>query len=116
MRRLLLLLFPLCLCAQTYTELLNLLEKSNSYKSAKELESASESLYQAALGKNLPALDATLSAIEFNEIPNMTLHLPSFPVTKADVGTRRHLEGALILSYPLFTGFAISATIDKARL
>ena len=116
MRRLLLFLLPLCLNAQTYTELLNLLEKNNSYKSAKELQSASESLYQAAQGKNLPSLDATLSAIEFNEIPNMTLHLPSFPVTKADVGTRQHIEGALVLSYPLFTGFAISSSIDKAKL
>ena len=116
MRRLLLFLLPLCLNAQTYTELLNLLEKSNSYKSAKELESASQSLYQAAQGKNLPSLDATLSAIELSEIPNMTLHLPTFPAIKADVGTRKHLEGALVLSYPLFTGFAISASIDKARL
>ena len=115
MRLSLLLLLPLWLNAQTYTELLTLLEKSNNYKSAKALESASESLYQAALGRELPSLDATLSAIEFNEIPNMTLHLPSFPITKADVGTRRHLEGALILSYPLFTGFAISAAIDKAK-
>lgn len=116
MRRLLLFLLPLCLYAQTYTELLNLLEKNNSYKSAKELQSASESLYQAAQGKNLPSLDATLSAIEFNDIPNMTLHLPSFPVTTANVGTRKHLEGALVLSYPLFTGFAISSSIDKAKL
>ncbi|WP_333804075.1 TolC family protein [Sulfurospirillum sp.] len=115
MRLLLLFLLPLCLYAQTYTELLNLLEKSNSYKSAKELENASESLYQAAQGKNLPSLDATLSAIEFNEISTMTLHLPSFPVTTANMGTRKHMEGALVLSYPLFTGFAISAAIDKAK-
>jgi outer membrane protein TolC len=115
MRLLLFFLLPLYLNAQTYTELLNLLEKSNSYKSAKELENASESLYQAAQGKNLPSLDATLSAIEFNEIPNMTLHLPSFPVTTANMGTRKHLEGALVLSYPLFTGFAISSAIDKAK-
>lgn len=116
MRHLLLFLLPLCLSAQTYTELLNLLEKNSSYKSAKELESASQSLYLAAQGKNLPSLDATLSAIEFNEIPNMTLHLPYTPSTTANVGTRKHLEGALILSYPLFTGFAISASIDKAKL
>jgi len=116
MRRFVLLLLPLWLNAQTYTELLNLLEHSYNYQSAKALENASEALYQASLGKNLPALDATLSAIEFNEIPNMTLHLPSFPVTTAEVGTRRHLEGALVLSYPLFTGFAISSSIDKAKL
>ena len=116
MRLLLLVLLPLCLCAQTYTELLHLLEKNQSYQSAKEMENAAEKLYQASLGKNLPALDATLSAIEFNEIPNMTLHLPSFPITKADMGTRQHIEGALVLSYPLFTGFAISSAIDKAKL
>lgn len=116
MRRLLLVFLPFFLYGQTYTELLNLLEQSNSYKSAKELESASQSLYQAALGKNLPSLDATLSAIEFNEIPNMTLRLPYSPAIQADVATRKHIEGALVLSYPLFTGFAISSAIDKAKL
>lgn len=116
MRYFVLLLFPLWLHAQTYTELLNLLEHSHNYQSAKALENASEALYQASLGKNLPSLDATLSAIEFNEIPTMTLHLPSFPITTAEMGTRRHLEGALVLSYPLFTGFAISSSIDKAKL
>lgn len=117
MRHLLLFLLPLCLYAQTYTELLNLLEKSHSYQSAKELENASESLYQAARGKNIPSLDATLSAIEFNEIPTMTFNMPPlFSHVTAPVGTRKHLEGALILSYPLFTGFAISASIDKAKI
>lgn len=116
MRRLLLVFLPFFLYGQTYTELLNLLEQSNSYKSAKELESASESLYKAAQGKNLPSLDATLSAIEFNEIPNMTLRLPYSPAIQADVATRKHIEGALVLSYPLFTGFAISSAIDKAKL
>jgi len=117
MRLFLLLLLPLYLSAQTYSELLNLLEQSQSYKSAKELESASESLYQAAWGKNLPSLDATLSAIEFNEVPSMTLNMPPlFSHVTAPVGTRKHLEGALVLSYPLFTGFAISSAIDKAKL
>ena len=116
MRVLIFCLIPLWLCAQTYTELLQLLEKSPSYQSAKELEKAAESLYLSSQGKNLPSLDATLSAIEFNDIPTMTLHLPSFPALSAPVGTRKHLEGALILSYPLFTGFAISSAIDKAKL
>ena len=109
---------PLWLFAQTYTDLLHRLESSYRYKSAQALTEASESLYQASQGKNLPTLDATLSAIEFNEIPNMTLHMPSLfpnPIT-APVGTKKHVEGALILTYPLFTGFAISSSIDKAKL
>lgn len=116
MRLFFLILMPFWLYAQTYTELLNLLEKSQSYKSAKELENAADALYQAALGKNLPSLDATLSAIEFNDVPSMNMNLPSSPKITAAVGTRKHLEGALILSYPLFTGFAISSAIDKAKL
>ena len=92
MRALIFCLIPLWLCAQTYTELLQLLEKSPSYQSAKELEKAAESLYLSSQGKNLPSLDATLSAIEFNDIPTMTLHLPSFPALSAPVGTRKHLE------------------------
>ena len=116
MRALIFCLIPLWLCAQTYTELLQLLEKSPSYQSAKELEKAAESFYLASKGKNLPSLDATMSAIEFNDIPSMTLHLPSFPITSAPAGTRKHLEGALVLSYPLFTGFAITSAIDKAKL
>lgn len=117
MRFLLLVTLPLWLFAQNYHELLGLLENSYRYKSAQALKEASESLYQAAKGKNLPSLDASLSAIEFNEVPSMTLNMPPlFSGVTAPVGTKKHVEGALILSYPLFSGFAISASIDKAKL
>lgn len=111
-------MLPAWLFAQTYGELLSLLESSYRYQSAQALENASEALYQAAKGKNLPSLDATLSAIEWNDTPTMTLNMPPLVsgITTAPVGTRRHLEGSLVLTYPLFSGFAISATIDKAKL
>lgn len=112
MRLFLLMLLPWFLYAQTYTQLLNLLEKNHSFKSAKELEIASEALYQAAQGKNLPSLDATLSAIEFSETPTVIFN----GAQTMPMGTLKHLEGALILSYPLFSGFAISSAIDKSKL
>jgi outer membrane protein TolC len=113
MRFLLLLLLPVWLLAHTYVDLLALLESNYRYQSEKALQEAAESLYQAAQGKNLPSLDASLSAIEFNEVPSMTI---STFGTTAPVGTKKHAEGALILAYPLFSGFAISAAIDKAKL
>jgi outer membrane protein TolC len=37
------------------------------------------------------------------------------PMT-AHLGTKNHAEGSLTLTYPLFNGFAISASIEKAKL
>ena len=111
MKRLLAFIFPTFLWAQSYPEVISRVERSLTLQSAQQLEKAALESYRAAEGKNLPVLDASLSAIKFQETPTVT-----FGSTKLPMGTKNHTEGSLTLTYPLFSGFAITSSIEKAKL
>jgi outer membrane protein TolC len=110
-KRLLTFIFPTLIWAQSYPEIISGLNHSLMLQSAQQLESASLESYRAAEGKNLPTLDASVTAIKFQETPTVT-----FGSIKLPMGTKNHTEGALTLTYPLFSGFAISSSIEKAKL
>lgn len=111
------LILPTLLLAQSYPEVISNLDHSFALQSARQLETAAWESYRAAEGKNLPSLDANLNALKFQETPTVTFRLPPAmtPMT-APMGTKNHAEGSLTLTYPLFSGFAISASIEKAKL
>jgi outer membrane protein TolC len=110
-KRLLIFIFPTWIWAQSYWEVISDLDHSLTLQSAHQLETAAFESYRAAEGKNLPTLDASISAIEFHDTPTVT-----FGSMKLPMGTKKHTEGSLTLTYPLFTGFAISSSIEKAKL
>jgi len=110
-KRLLFFIFPTFLGAQSYPEVIAALEKSLTLQSARQLETAAMESYRAAEGKNLPTLDASISTITFQKTPTVT-----FASTQLPMGTQKHAEGSLTLTYPLFSGFAISSSIEKAKL
>ena len=110
---------PLWLHAQTYRDVIEQVDRALALKSAAELTQAARSMAEAAKGRNLPSLDAHISAAYLNETPTMILHFPIAPgrtTSPLPMGTKEQWQGDITLSYPLFTGFAVSATIDKARL
>lgn len=111
MKRLLTFIFPTLIWAQSYQEVISGLDHSLMLQSAQQLETASLENYRAAEGKNLPTLDASVTAIKFQETPTVT-----FGLIKLPMGTKKHTEGSLTLTYPLFSGFAISSSIEKAKL
>ena len=111
MKRFLFLLFPALIYAQTYQEILNDVENALQLKSAKQLKESAKLLAEAKRGKNLPSLDLSLSGVWLKEKPTVTFANATFPLS-----TKRSFTGSLKLSYPIFTGFAISAEIDKAML
>ena len=111
MKWLLILIFPIFIWAQSYREVISGLDHSLTLQSAQQLETAALESYRAAEGKNLPVLDASVSAIKFEEIPTVTYVSTKFPM-----GTKKHTEGSLTLTYPLFSGFAITSSIEKAKL
>jgi outer membrane protein TolC len=110
-KRLLTFIFPTLIWAQSYQEVISGLDHSLMLQSAQQLETASLENYRAAEGKNLPTLDASVTAIKFQETPTVT-----FGLIKLPMGTKKHTEGSLTLTYPLFSGFAISSSIEKAKL
>ncbi len=115
----LLLLGLTSLQAQTYQEVIQKVDRALALKSATELTQAARSMAQSIDGKNYPSLDAHLSSAYLKETPTMILHFPiapGMPSSPLPMGTKERWQGDITLSYPLFTGFAVTASIDKARL
>lgn len=111
MKRLFAFMVPAFLWAHSYPEVISSLDRALTLQSAQQLEIAALESYRAAEGKNFPSLDGSLNAIKFQETPTVT-----FASTKLPMGTKKHTEGSLTLTYPLFSGFAITASIEKAKL
>ncbi len=104
------------LFAQNYTQLLHNVDNSLILKSAKKLTQSAKKMSEAAKGANLPSLNLSLHGIYLKDTPTMYLHLPQTPVMGLPMGKKEQWQGELRLTYPLFSGFAITASIDKARL
>ncbi len=104
--------------AESYRQILQKVDDALALQSAEQLEKAAGYMAEAAKGRNLPSLDAHLSAAYLKETPEMILHFPALPGPTGAVpmGTKEKWQGDVTLSYPLFTGFAITAAIDKATL
>ncbi|MDP3302505.1 MAG: TolC family protein [Sulfuricurvum sp.] len=107
-------LIPSLLLAQSYHEIIQSINSSLSVQSAQQIQKAAYENTKMTEGKNYPTIDATLTAIRFQETPSVTFYSPA-PQT-APMGTKNHTEGAVNISYPLFSGFAITAVNEKAAI
>jgi outer membrane protein TolC len=101
--------------AESYRELIGRLERSPLLKSAALMKEAAGERALAAEGKNLPMLDLYLQGAWLKDTPTMILHTGLGPSQPLPMGKTRQFVGELRLSYPLFTGFAVSADIDRSR-
>ena len=119
MKRLLLLL-PLGLLAHTLPDILHHVDHSGLLKAKKYEVLAKRRLYEAAKAKNLFSIDASLQGVWLHETPTMSLHLslPDMPPlpSKFQAAAKEQYTGELAISYPIFTGFAITNLIQKSRL
>lgn len=114
MKLLMSILIPSLLLAQSYRDIIESVNSSLSVQSAQQMQNAALENSKMTEGKNYPTIDATLSAIRFQETPSVTFYSPT--AQTAPMGTKNHTEGAISISYPLFSGFAISAIIDKSAI
>ncbi|MCL4431488.1 MAG: TolC family protein [Epsilonproteobacteria bacterium] len=108
------LILPTLMWGQTYNEVIESLNTSLSVQSAQQIQKAAYENSKITEGKNYPSIDATLSFIRFKETPSVTFYSPT-PQT-APMGTKNHTEGAITITYPLFSGFAIGAANEKATI
>ncbi len=115
MKRLLILL-PFLLYGAEFGEVAKMVEHSGLLK-AKDFEiKAQQRLYESEKGKNLFSLDASLEGIYLKTQPSINLHIPAPNLPpKFPAGAKRQFYGEVRLSYPLFSGFAISSMIQKAE-
>lgn len=108
------LILPVLMWGQSYHEVIKSLNTSLSVQSAQQLEKAAYENAKMTESKNYPTIDATLTAIRFQEIPTATFYSPT-PQT-APMGTKNYTQGAITITYPLFSGFAISTLNEKASI
>ena len=108
------LMLPTLMWGQSYHEVIESLNTSLSVQSAQQLQKAAYENAKMTEGHNYPTVDASLTAIRFQEIPTVTFYSPT--AQTAPMGTKNHTEGAVSITYPLFSGFSISALNDKAGL
>ena len=103
------------LWSASYREVVGHISRTPALQSAELMSQAAREEEAAAQGRNLPSLDLSLQSAWLKETPTMTLHTGFGPSGPLPMGRTRNFIGALTLSYPLFTGFAVSASIDRAR-
>ncbi|MEA3372935.1 MAG: TolC family protein [Campylobacterota bacterium] len=100
-------------------ETIALSEQNPSIQAAMQQAKVYEQLHDTAKSGNYPSLDLSYGATYLNEDPVVYLQgsFPGLPPgTAMQVQARNLYSGALKLTYPLFTGFAITARIDEAKL
>ncbi len=101
--------------AQSYRQIVRQISNTPAVQSAKLMQMAAKQRALAAEGANLPSLDISVSGVWLKEKPAMILHLGGAS-QRLPVGETRQFSAQLELSYPIFTGFAISAKIERSRL
>ena len=96
-------------------QIIELSSKNHSIQALKKQVKAYENLYVAAKSFNYPSLDLSYSGTHLKDKP--VVYLPtSFGGGGLQMQSQNTYKGSLTLSYPLFSGFAINAQIDEAKL
>ena len=90
--------------------------KTNLSIQAKEQQSkVYDNLLSVAESSNYPSLDISYGGTYLNEKPIVYLPI-NFGGGEMQMQSQNTYKGALTLSYPLFSGFAISSQIEEAKL
>ncbi|WP_345976344.1 TolC family protein [Sulfurimonas sp. HSL3-7] len=101
--------------AQTLGEIMQLVDTNPQLKTAEQKSRASTARYASQQSANYPSLDALYSATYLFEKPVVYLSTPGAPTAEVQIQSQNQYDGALRLTYPLFTGFAASSAIDMAK-
>lgn len=101
--------------ASSLKEVINFSETNPSIKAIKQQAKVYSNLLNVAKSSNYPSLDVSYSGVYLKEKPVM--YMPAtFGGGAMQMQSQDMYNGSLVLSYPLFSGFAISFQIDEAKL
>ncbi len=115
MRRVIFLIVPIFLYSANFSDLIKSVDTNLLIKSKQQQTNALKKLLNAKKAKNYPSIDLHAKAIRLQKTPSTVFNIGgvSYPSV---IGTRTNLEAELSITYPLFTGFAITKSIKKAKL
>ena len=106
------------LYATALEKIIALADDAPLLQAANAKSQAYEKLYEAQKSLDYPSLDLTYSGTYLKEKPVMYMQ-SSFPLLPSgsalQIQSQNQYKGTLRLSYALFSGFAVSSLIDKAK-
>ena len=100
-------------------EVIHLSKNNPALQAATQQAEVYAHLYDVAKSKDYPSVDLSYGGTYLNEEPVVYLQgsFPGLPPgTAMQVQSQNFYSGALKLTYPLFTGFAVTAGIEEAKL
>lgn len=90
--------------------------KSDAVSAKTYVAKAYEKSAEAATSKLYPRLDVSYKALDYSQQPSMSVNLPPILQNGNLVNApKNYYEGEITVRYPIFRGFAIDATVQKAR-
>ncbi len=116
MKKIIIFILPVLLLAGGLKDIFLNINNNLLIKSKDKQIEALEKMVQVKKSNNYPSLSLSLSAIKLKDTPTATFEFNPLPPITAPVGTRDNVDFDLSFSYPLFSGFAISNSIEKAKL
>ncbi len=116
MKKIILFILPVLLFSATLKDIIKGVDNSLLVKSSKIKTKALKKLVGVYEGKNYPSVNLDFKAIRLKDTPSATFALPLMPPVTTAVGTKNNISLELGFVYPLFTGYAISNMIEKAKL
>ncbi len=104
------------LFSATFHELLQGVQRSELLLSKKYEILAKKRLWEAQKGKSLFSVDMSLQGAYLRSTPTMQIHLgiPGMP-SEFQAASQNQYRGEISISYPLFTGFALTNLIKKSE-
>jgi len=112
LKKFIIFLLPIFLYATSFNSLIRDVDNNLLIKSKQEQTKALRKMLKAKKAKNSPFVDLQFNATRLNETPTAG----GFGPKLLTVGTKTNLDASLSVTYPLFTGFAITKSIQKAKL
>ncbi len=116
MKKIILFLLPILLFSTGIKDIIKGIDNSLLIKSSKIKTEAFKKMVGFYEGKSYPSVGIDFKAIRLKDTPTATFHLPLTPPVASPIGTKSDLSLELGFVYPLFTGYATSNMIKKAKL
>ncbi len=112
MKKYIIFLLPIFLYATSFNDLIKSVDNNLLVKSKQEQTKALKKMLKAKKAKNSPFIDLQLNATRLYDTPMAG----GFGPNLLTIGTKTNLDASLGITYPLFTGYAITKSIQKAKL
>ncbi len=116
MKKFIIFIMPVLLLASGLQDIFLNINNNLLIKSKDKQIEALKKMVQVKESNNYPSLSLSLNAIKLKDAPTATFEINPLPPITTPVGTRDNVDFDLSFSYPLFSGFAISNSIEKAKL